>query len=96
MAVQGRWTIYACACGATADGTTPERLIHRGNCVFGRFKPQVVEVVPVNDTAIERVARVLLEQSNWHWSWNACEADEKAPFLKRAEAVLRAAAGERS
>lgn len=58
--IRGRWTIYRCPCGATADEAYPERLIHRGNCLFNRYKAEAVAVVPVPDeAAIERAAEAL-------------------------------------
>jgi hypothetical protein len=90
-AVEGRWTKRVCPiCGG--DGV---QLAH-GRCVNGCrgddgvIPPMVdVAVVPVDDAAVERVARALFaDYSSEHEStWE----DDRDAFITAAEAVLRAA-----
>jgi hypothetical protein len=83
----GRWTLQRCnGCGRVAVGRAGTEWCHDTE----RMETQTpVPVVPCDDAAVERVARVLCSQHGY--SWDDAGDGLKAALVAAADQALRAA-----
>jgi hypothetical protein len=87
MAISGRWTITACEkCGAQADGDEATACWACG----ARDALELVEAVPCDDAAVERVARYLHSER-----FGVSDTPPCPSCLDTARTVLTRAAGGR-